>query len=58
MGIVQASFFYRRCRSRSRWDAESEPSAKRMATRDRACSFLSVFASPREPWLLRLLPGD
>ncbi|MFN9917585.1 MAG: hypothetical protein ACK53L_33680, partial [Pirellulaceae bacterium] len=23
--------------------------------RDRACSFLRVFASPREPWLIQLL---
>jgi hypothetical protein len=55
MGIFPASFFYQRCRSQSRWDAESEPSSKRMGSRDRACSFLRVFASPREPWLIRLL---
>ena len=55
MGIVPASFFYRKCRSQSRWDAESEQSPKRMATRDRASSFLRVFASPRVLWLIRLL---
>jgi hypothetical protein len=31
--------------------------SKRMATRDRASCFLRVFDSPRELWLLRLMPG-
>ncbi|MFO0014418.1 MAG: hypothetical protein ACK553_16925, partial [Planctomycetota bacterium] len=53
-GIFQASFFDQKCLSQSRRDAESEHSPKWMA-RERACSFLRVFASPREPWLLRLL---